>query len=536
MASLRQKAVFWLKNNENTVLRVAVLAVVSLIFWLCSAKYLRYGYNGIDLAYFNQVFWNTIRGRWFFQTIHPHLSLGDHAELLIPLLTPLYALWQEPRMLLLLQAATLAACAWPVRLLARERLGTGLLPLGLALAWLANPLVHNIALFEFHVLPFAIFPLLMAALAYRRGARGGFALWSLAAMLAREDVALVVIMFSALAWLEKRGRWWLTVPFVFGSAWFVGAMTLVRHFAPAGGYKFAAYYAWLVPALSRPWEIAAHLCTLANLEMLLGFLMATAFLPLLSWRPLVLLLPPLAQIMLGAPGGGSLVLETHYASLFLPALTLASIDGYAAAPAALARFRRLLPLSGRETRVALPVFSAAVLLYAAVTLGPVPTSLLRALATRPPEAVAADAVVAAVPAEASVAASYALLPALSSREHLYAAHYLFLGVTQFAEQPYAVPEDLRYLAFDDRDLRFYAAQFPRTAWAAPHVDGGLGRLRNTAGAGVLTAEPFTLYDRRASAGTSDDTDAARTIPDTLPELPADAYLMLDGDRSIVLSQ
>lgn len=506
----------WLALNEKKTLIWAMILTALALIAACFWKYGIFGYDAIDLAYFNQVFWNTVRGRFFAQSIHPHLSLGDHAELGILLLSPLYALWQDPRMLLLLQAVALVLPAYPIWRIARIRLAKAeggrlrtfaLAPLLLALAYLLNPVVHNIALFEFHVLPFAIAPLFMAFLAYEEGRKGRFLAWTALALLAREDVALVVVMIGLLAWLERKPLWWRVAPAVFGAAWFAGAMRLIAHFSPDGGYKYRVYYAWLggdpgsmlVNGVTRPLALLAHVVTLPNLEMALGFLMPVLFLPFLAPARLILATGPLLQIILGAPGGGELIIDTHYAALFLPALTLAAIEGMARLPGAVgAASRKISPEESRRFGYVMLLAAAA---YSAFTLGPLPGVMRRAVADDGLRRRAADAraVVAAVPRDASVAASYALLPALSSRERLTSLHYVFLGVTQFAETTYVPPERIDYAALDADDLLTYRTQFLRTAWAAPHYAGGTDRLRGVLGAPVLHRGSFALYERGAQA-------------------------------------
>ncbi len=506
----------WLAKNEQKTLILAMISVAAALIAACFWKYGVFGYDAIDLAYFNQVFWNTVRGRFFVQSIHPHLSLGDHAELAILLLSPLYALWQDPRMLLLLQAVALVLPAYPIWRIAKIRLAKAeggklkafaLAPLILALAYLLDPVVHNIALFEFHVLPFALAPLLMAFLAYEEGRKGRFLAWTALALLAREDVALVVVMIGVLAWIERKPLWWRVAPAVFGAAWFAAAMRLIAHFSPDGGYKYRIYYAWLggdpasmlSNAVAHPLALLAHVVTLPNLEMALGFLMPVLFLPLLAPARLLLAVGPLLQIVLGAPGGGELIIDTHYATLFLPALALAAIDGMAVVPDAVRGAAKRV--SADEIRRFAYVMLLTAAAYAASTLGPLPGVLRRASTDDGLRRRAADAraVVAAIPRDASVAASYALLPALSSRENLTSLHYVFLGVTQFAEKTYDPPERIDYAALDADDLLTYRTQFLRTAWAAPHYAGGTDRLRGVLGAPVLHRGSFALYERGAQA-------------------------------------
>lgn len=496
-----------IKERQGRTVFAGIIALAGVLSAACVWKYGMFAYTGIDLAYFNQVFWNTVHGRPFLQSIHQGLSIGEHAELAILPLSLLYALWQDPRWLLILQAVAVALPAYAVWRIARLRLSAHkdlvAAPMALAAAWLLNGSVHNIALFEFHVLPFAIAPLLMAMLAYEQGQKKRFLLWTFLALLVREDVALVVAMIGVLAWVERRSWWWRAVPAALGAAWFLGAMGLIGRFSAAGGYKYDVYYAWLgrTPLemlggiVLHPLRLLLHVVTFANLEMAIGFLMPLMFLPALKPRRLLLLLGPLLQIVLGAPGGGELIIETHYAALFLPALFLAAIDGFASLPPLIQRFRGLF---GKDESRRL-AYGAVMIgaLYGALVLGPLPAAASRALWDEDGRQRAAKAAsfVAMVPPDASVAASYAFLPALSSRERLTSLHYVFLGVSQFGEKPFTPPEDLAYVLLDTDDLLAYRAQFPHTAWAAPHYAGGMDRLRAVAPEWSAYELPFVLYPR-----------------------------------------
>lgn len=498
----------WLIQRENKLIWGGIAAFIGLITALTAVKYAYFGYNAIDLAYFNQVFWNTIHGRLFTQSIHPHLSLGDHAELaILPLSLP-YALLPDPRTLLALQAAALALAAWPLFLIAKMKFEkvpgevARLAPLGIAFLWLANPLVWNVAFFEFHILPFAVAPLLFAMLAYERGRKVPFVCWSIVALLCREDVALFVAFVGILAIAEKRTLWWRVSPIVLGGAWFVAAMRLIGHYAADGGYKFSVYYAWLgktpvdmaVNAFLHPVRVLAHLATLPNAEMLIGFFMALAFVPLLRPRRLLLAAAVLAQITLGGTGGGELILQTHYVSLFLPAIFLAFVDALPHAPAA---FRKILPLDRREAVTGAALLIALGTVFCVATIGPLPGALRLAFAPgeRARYATLAEEAIRAVPTDAPVAASYALLPRLSSRESLYALHYVFLGVTQFGAKPYPPPADLRYAILDLNDLTTYRWTFPTTSWTAERYAGGNARLLAGLGAPVRYRGPFVTYEK-----------------------------------------
>jgi uncharacterized membrane protein len=509
-------------------LKYAILAFILVVAAAACLKYALFLYDGLDLAIYNQVLWKTVAGAPFGLTIHPHSYLGDHAEFLLMSLVPFYAFWLDPRMLLILQAIALGAGAWLLWQVAVARAAG----LGVSEAWgrraggllvvlyLASPTIADIGLFEFHFLPFALLPLLAAALAYERGRLVPFVAWLAAATLVREDVALVVVAFGLLAWLEKR-RWvWRWTPLAVGVAGFTLG-TAVIHLASGSDYQFSVYYAWLGAAplaaarfaVIHPLAVLAHVASIANLELVLGLLMTTAFLPLLAPRRLWLAALPLAQFALNAAGGGELVLRTHYATLFLPALYLAAADGLLTLPQR--RLPKWLALDRRDlARLGLPLL-AVILVWNAAVLGP---WLGLACAAADPvvrgRAKLAAATVAAVPADASVAASYALLPALSSRDSVYSLHYLFFGTTIFGQAPYPAPEDLTHLAVDADDFLTWRAQARVTGWMRDGYDGGRMRLTMLAGEALWHDGPFAIYARRGETP-APWTMTAETEPDLL---------------------
>src|SRR3989338_4343920 len=110
----------WLEKRAT--LTLTLLFVFFSAFWttLTFWKYNLFLYDASDLAIYSQVFWNTSYGRWFEMSIHPQSYIGDHFEPLILLLTPIYSLWRDPRMLLILQTLAIQLAVIPIYLLARN--------------------------------------------------------------------------------------------------------------------------------------------------------------------------------------------------------------------------------------------------------------------------------------------------------------------------------------------------------------------------------------------------------------------------------
>ena len=492
------------KPMSDRIKPPAVLAIATAIYILLFGaigvwRYGNFSYNAMDLAILNQVFYNSAHGDLFASSIHPPTYLADHLELVGLILLPVYAIFQHPITLLLLQTLVLGLSAWPVYRLGRSVLDQrwGLL---LGIAWLLNPFVQNINLFEFHLLPFAIFPLLWACVAYQQKRFWPFIAWSILALLVREDVALVVMMFGLLALVEHRPRRWRLAPFLLGAGYFLVALQIINRVADFGRYKFFIYYSWLGDSwleiarttLLRPWPVLKHLITVGNFEFALGLLLPFVFLPLLASRYLLLGLLIFLQFAMGSFGGSGGLLQLHYPALLLPALVMATVAALKIITTAPAKINRAIELIRRDPRLSLLIFSAGVL-YTSLTMGPLPGVVMKFLrdGIRWPAAAAQAGLIKKIPPDASVAASYAGLTALSSRQHLASLNYLFLGKQQFLSRDYRLPADTEYLLIDYQDFITYQLQYgpssfyqdsyhqALTHWPALLDGFGLVELRDT---------------------------------------------------------
>ncbi|MFI5372376.1 MAG: DUF2079 domain-containing protein, partial [Candidatus Eisenbacteria bacterium] len=116
---------------------------------LCAGKLRFFLYQDFDLALFAQAIHGALRGS-FASSIRGMPWLADHSSLVLVPLAPLAALVPAPLLLVILQCAALALGAPVVHRLARRELGSPSAALALALAWLLQPGLGYVALFEFH--------------------------------------------------------------------------------------------------------------------------------------------------------------------------------------------------------------------------------------------------------------------------------------------------------------------------------------------------------------------------------------------------
>ncbi len=442
---------------------ISLIVFCAIVFSLLSWKYALFGYNAIDLAIYNQVFHNSIQGSLFGFSIHPHSYLGDHMELAIVLLLPLYAIWQSPLMLLLLQVVIVALGAWPLFMLAREKL-PGWWSYGLAIAYLFNPFVLNMLFFEFHMLPLAMTALLWLFYVFYKQRFICFLTVAILAMTIREDVALTVLMFGVLAWVDRRAWRWRLVPLVIGALWFVGTIFISGQLNPTGSYKFFSLYGWLgdsigaiiITIFTNPGLVLRHIFTIDNIMLLCGLLLPLAALPLFKIRYLIPAILPTVQLLL-ATVSATVALQTHYAALIIPFLFTSTVFAVASLRDTALPNNKLKHLVHRHASAAITILITAII-YSALTFSPLVPAVQSVYAGMPEEVRLYQQIAKKVPENKPVASSFRFLPHLSDREHLYSLHYVFQGRQQFSDVPYNIPVALDAVAIDFQDFLVYYLQ------------------------------------------------------------------------------
>jgi uncharacterized membrane protein len=192
--------------TDSSVLLGGMIALfVGTFVWLTWLNHARFGTFGFDLGIFDQGVWLLSRFQSPFVTIRGLPLFGDHGSYILVLVAPLYWLWPDPRLLLVLQVICLAIPAVSIYLIGTRRLGSPLAGLAVAAAYLAFPALQWAAIWSFHPETLAAAFLGLAALAADRQRWRPMTIWLLLALLCKEDVGLVVAGFGALLWLTGHG-------------------------------------------------------------------------------------------------------------------------------------------------------------------------------------------------------------------------------------------------------------------------------------------------------------------------------------------
>lgn len=402
---------------------VALVLGAWLVFaWALVTQHRSLHSHAYDLAYFDQVIWNTAHGRWFETTFVEFSFLGEHVSPILLLFALVYRLGATLELVLVLQAAAVALAALPIAWATQRLLGSGTAGLLVALAYLFAAPLHAAVLFDFHPELFGIV-VICIAFALLIAGRPTAALVTIGTLgLLKEDAALVGLGFAWIFVLRGfRGHALVLagVSLVYGVVVLGVLMPHLRGEAPG----LMARYGYLgdgVVGIGRgiiehPERVRVQLTSPGPRTGSTRVLVATAFFPVAG--PAALALVPVAgpNLLSTHPPQGSL--DGHYATYPFALGFIAALLG----------IQRLLygryPKACWET-VGIPAATRPSLL-AALLLGAslLSWSLWSPLGGRldparyqvTPHAAVAARVMAMIPPEAAVSAQSNLLPHLSQR-------------------------------------------------------------------------------------------------------------------------
>lgn len=197
-------------NKQECLLSVFIL---SYFLYFVTASFLRYDafFTGrFDLGNMDQTVWNTIHGR-IFQLTNPNGTdnisrLSFHADFVLILISPLYWLWSNPKMLLLIQAIVLPLGGLFVYFISQKILKDKNISLILSLAFLLNPAVNHSNLYDFH--PVVLATTFLLAAFYFMVKKNYFllAIFLILAGLCKENIWVINSLFGFYLFLFSKKR------------------------------------------------------------------------------------------------------------------------------------------------------------------------------------------------------------------------------------------------------------------------------------------------------------------------------------------
>ena len=451
---------------ERHAARLLALLIVGfvVIVGLTAVRKFQLYRMGFDLALIQQAIWNTLHGRPFETFAYDHTAnlLGTDSFFVLLVLAPFYAVFPNPATLLIVQTVIVGLSALPVYLLARDHLGQRSAALVIAAVFLVYQPVLNGTLYEVRERVMAMAWMLWLLLCIERrwywrmliplalmlscrlDTTIGVALLGVYALLLRysrssnveEPDELTAAQSPPCARLPLRYAVTLIASAVLWYAFVTQIM--VPSFTTRPGFLFLDHYSYLgdspaaivLNVVTHPLTTLRIMFSAEKLWYLLGMFLPLAFLSLLRWR-LVLVMLPLYGLNLLSPRKIQWDVYHHYQGLIVPLMLLAAI----LALKTLARRRTLGPHT-------LGFLLGAIVLGSVLSHALYGNQIVSVLKqwTPDPRAVAANQLVAEVPEDAPVATGNLVAPHLAPRRKLFLVPGgdFFYVAQPFAQADYAL--------------------------------------------------------------------------------------------------
>ncbi|MCM8763086.1 MAG: DUF2079 domain-containing protein [Candidatus Omnitrophica bacterium] len=437
------------KFNYNNFLLWFFISIYIFIFSFISVrKYFSFGYYDFDLAVHDLAIWNILHGS-IYNSILGIPYLGNHMNLIMFAITPLYAIFNHPIFLLLLQTFILGLAAVPLFYLCKRLLEKNW-ALIISIIYLFYPALAYTNLYEFHPTVFAPFFIFCMFYYYLNEDFKKFLFFLILTLFCQENMPLAIFMFGVVAFFQKKRKKWIIVPAVLSAAYFIFSLKAISHFNNNTIQFISIYSRWG----NTPQEIAKNILLRPNLVLrnifspqvliyLVQLLLPLSFIPLLSPLTFSLAIPFLLQHIL-SNRISELTIYYHYVAEVMPLLFISFIYGI--------KFLLRYKFFELNQRVIKVIFLAMFCL----------TNLLWGPYIHLPQLISKYRIdfldrqkknlLQRLPRKASVVATFEFLPHLSHRRNLFSFHHVYYGFYTLSNKKYVLPEDVEYAVIDFNDF------------------------------------------------------------------------------------
>lgn len=309
-------------------------AFASLFSALSISRFERFRTFTFDFGIFDQGLWLLSQAKEPFVSLRGLNLFADHSSYIMVLLTPLYWIWADARLLLVLTVVALAVSAPLLYSIARTAGVKPGLATVLALGLLAHPATTWATWDNFHP-ELLTLPLILGAvlLVMKERPWWGVALATVA-LTAKEDVGLIIVPLGLwLAWRFQPRAAGLTMAAIGVAAFALNFLVLLPNISPTGEVLYAGRYAdygegafgILSGVVTQPGSLIGDLLSLSHLGYLAAMLFA---LPVSLLSPAILLIAgPITAANMLSTHTYQVDIRYHYTVYLLAVTAIAAVFG-----------------------------------------------------------------------------------------------------------------------------------------------------------------------------------------------------------------
>lgn len=294
-------------NKSHWAGLIIAILFTATFYWLNSRQYLSFNMRAADADRFSQAIWNTLHGRFLFATIKEGSILKDHFSPFMALLSPLFLIWSDVRIIYLYQVLGYTVAGLLLYKIVYDRRPA--LAFVFLLAFFLNPTLHEVALFELRRVTLAVPFVALSLYGLHKENRVLMLIGVILTLLTKEDMGLIVFGIGLFLLIVKRDWKWGLGLSILGLLW---AAVMVLVVIPALGqsdYPQIGYFSgWgsspaeiLLNMLTNPVKLLQTIIDQESLAAIWRILLPVAiFLPFLGLDYLLVGLPLLLLMLLSS--------------------------------------------------------------------------------------------------------------------------------------------------------------------------------------------------------------------------------------------
>lgn len=354
-AGIRNMLLEKIKRHDLLVIFIFIICYATIFSCYTVFKHIYFRTHCYDLGIFDQIFWNIVHHGTEINTIEvkPMINhLGVHFSLIFYLVAPLYAIFQTPKTLLVLQSFLLGFGALPLYLLAKKKTNSIFFAYAISISYLLYPALHYVNLYDFHEVAFAPILLLFTLYFLEIGKYRWFLVFLLLSFFVKEDVALSGAFIGFYILFVKKEKA-LGIGVILASV--IYFLLTIKIFMPffgqvhdfSGRYKdllyknHEGYVGIFYNAITHPLFVFQYVfLNLKKLRYIYLLMYPVIFLPFFSGTALLLIIPSLFVNLLSSyPVQYGILMQ--YTAIIIPFVFFTAVEGYRKLPLRLKKYQNL---------------------------------------------------------------------------------------------------------------------------------------------------------------------------------------------------
>ena len=317
----------------------AMIIYVVFFSWLSILQYQSFfSFSSDSLAQSNNILWHTVSGRTFYNSIGEGI-LDSHPVFFYIFIAPIYKLFPHIFTLFILVHGILALGIFPIYWISREKFNSEFIAIVYSFTYLLfNPLHHLSFVSHKPLISFSTTFILFIFYYFYKKHMMKFIIFSILAMMCRDEVGFLICIFAVLAFVKKMPLRWKIIPILLGGGyvyivWNIIMPSLGRlsHSNPYIWNLFGENpqkYSFMQLLFYRREEIINKLFAFSNFQLLIKlFDPKIFFVSLFAPEVLLLGLPVLASVQVAQEKYFLTLDSFHHIAYLVPLIFLGAIFG-----------------------------------------------------------------------------------------------------------------------------------------------------------------------------------------------------------------